>query len=220
MSTALTRPHGGKPTQGEPVIDRFFTLFRAFNGDKGAFTITELSRASSLPLSTTYCLVAQLLAWKALERREDGRVSIGLGMLEIAARTPRGQQLRRLAMPYLGQLAQATRQHVLLAVREVRDVVVMEQFSPEAEDATGYRVGRRLPLDSTAAGVVLLAYTDARPREQFVRGPAAQLPGEPAARGDLRGGRWPRSKSGPSPHRSGMRRASASRRSRSSSRTG
>ncbi|WP_370617393.1 IclR family transcriptional regulator [Mumia sp. Pv 4-285] len=171
---------GGKPVQGEPVVDRAFALLHAFSDAEPVLSAADLSRASGVPLSTTYRLVARLVAWGALERRPDGRYTVGLGLLEIASLAPRGHGLREIAMPYLGDLADATRQHVLLAVREDDEAVLVERLSFRDAEPIHYRVGGRMPLHSTGVGLVLLAHADVETQERLLHRRLTRQPeGEP-----------------------------------------
>ncbi|KHL17825.1 UNVERIFIED_CONTAM: IclR family transcriptional regulator [Mumia flava] len=158
------------------MIDRVFALLRAFSDTSPALTVPELSERSGVPLSTTYRLVSRLAAWGALEQRDDGRYAVGLGLLEIASLAPRGHGLRRVAMPYLSDLVEATRQHVLLAVREEHEAVLVERLSHHEAAPVHYRVGGRMPLHSTGVGLVLLAYAEQETQEQILSRRQTRLP--------------------------------------------
>ena len=69
------------------------------------------------------------MAWGALERGADGRFTIGLRLWEVASLAPRGQGLKQVALPFMGDLEEVTRQHVLLAVREGSEALLVERLS-------------------------------------------------------------------------------------------
>ncbi len=167
---------GRKPAVGEPVVDRALALLTAFSADRRALTLSELSRLAELPLSTTSRLAARLVAWKALERQADGRFVVGLRLLEVASLAPRGHGLRERAMPYLGDLAEATHQHVLLAVLDEDEALLVERLSYRTATPVHYRVGGRIPLHSTAVGLVLLAYAGRELQEDFLARPLVHRP--------------------------------------------
>ena len=81
-----------------------------------ALSLSEISRRSELSLSTTHRLVHELLSWGALERDTNGRYSICVRLLELAALAPRGLDLREAAFPCLDELHHRTRGNVHLAV--------------------------------------------------------------------------------------------------------
>jgi len=167
---------GRKTAHGDPVVDRALALLTAFTPERRALTLSELSRLAGLPLSTTSRLAARLLIWKALERRADGKYVIGLRLLEVASLAPRGHGLRELAMPYLGDLAEATHQHVLLAVLDEGEALLVERLSYRTAAPVHYRVGGRMPLHSTAVGLVLLAHADSDLQEAVLAEPLKHQP--------------------------------------------
>ncbi|MCM0621424.1 IclR family transcriptional regulator [Nocardioides bruguierae] len=155
-----TRARGKRPPQGEPVIDRAFALLDCFDLDHRFLTLGELSRRSGIPASSALRLAGRLMAWGALERDDAGRFSIGVRLWEVASLAPRGHGLRDVALPYLHDLAEATREHVLLAVRDERQGLLVERISGHRATEVLYRVGGRLPLHSTGVGLVLLAFAE------------------------------------------------------------
>ena len=70
-----------------------------------------------------------------------------------------------------------TRHHVLLAVRDKDEAVLIERLSSKQATEVAYRVGGRLPLRSTAVGLVLMAGADAAFQEKILREPAETEPG-------------------------------------------
>jgi DNA-binding IclR family transcriptional regulator len=105
---------------------------------------------------------------RALERTPDGEYVIGLRLLEIASRAPRGHGLRATALPYMQDLHHATGQHVLLAVRDGGAAVLVERLSARGAGRVMYRVGGRLPLHSTGVGLALLAHAPAALQDQIL----------------------------------------------------
>ncbi|MCX5536141.1 IclR family transcriptional regulator [Streptomyces sp. NBC_00006] len=154
-----SRPRrGGKPAEGQPVIDRAFAVLGTFDSDHRAQTLAELAQRSGIPRSSALRLARSLVHAGALERLDDGRYVVGLRLLETASLAPRGHGLRSVAMPFMEDLFHVTRQHVLLAVREGEEAVLVERLSALDASPVRYRVGGRLPLASTGAGLVLLAF--------------------------------------------------------------
>jgi DNA-binding IclR family transcriptional regulator len=182
---ATQRVRGRRPPQGDPVVDRAFALLAAFDASHQALTLGELSRRSGIPTSSALRLAGRLVAWGALERGDDGHYSIGLRLWEVASLAPAAHGLRRVAMPYMGDLAEVIRQHVLLAVRDGADAVLVERLSAHEAMPVLYWVGGRLPLHSTGVGLVLLAYADPSIQEEMLAKPLMhepeKIPVSPAA---------------------------------------
>jgi DNA-binding IclR family transcriptional regulator len=170
------RVRGHRPPQGDPVVDRALSLLAAFDAGHRALTLGELSRRSGIPTSSTLRLANRLVAWGALERGEDGRFTVGLRLWEVASLAPRGQGLKQVALPFMGDLEEVTRQHVLLAVRDGEDALLVERLSAHQAMEVLYRVGGRLPLHSTGVGLVLLAFAESAVQEAYLAQPLVHEP--------------------------------------------
>jgi DNA-binding IclR family transcriptional regulator len=170
------RARGKRPPQGEPVIDRAFSLLSAFDAGQRRLSLAELSRRSGIPMSSTLRLARHLVRWGALERDEEGSYCVGLRLLEVASLAPRGHGLRQVAMPFMSDLAEVTRQHVQLAVREGTEATLVERLSAHQAAPVAYRIGGRLPLHSTAVGLVLLAFAPSGVQEDFLARPMYREP--------------------------------------------
>ena len=129
-----------------------------------------MARLADMP-ATALRLVARLVAWGALERLDDGRYVVGVRLWEVASLSPRGHGVREIALPYLEDLFAVTRHHVLLAVRDKNEAVLIERLSSKEATEVAYRVGGRAPLRSTAVGLVLLSGADADFQEFVISQP-------------------------------------------------
>jgi DNA-binding IclR family transcriptional regulator len=76
----------------------------------------------------------------------------------------------------MGDLEEVTRQHVLLAVREGEDALLVERLSAHQAMTVLYRVGGRLPLHSTGVGLVLLAFAESDFQESVLAQPLVHKP--------------------------------------------
>ncbi|MER7938135.1 MULTISPECIES: IclR family transcriptional regulator [unclassified Streptomyces] len=148
------------------MIERAFALLASFDGDHRAQTLAELAQRSGIPRSSALRLARTLTSVGALERLEDGRYVVGLRLLETASLAPRGHGLRAVAMPYMEDLFHVTRQHVLLAVRDAGEALLVERLSARDASPVRYRVGGRLPLTSTGVGLVLLSFAPPSVQEE------------------------------------------------------
>jgi DNA-binding IclR family transcriptional regulator len=156
---------------GVSVTARALRLFEAFSPRYRLLGLTDIARRAGLPVSTVHRLVADLAAWGALERADDGRYRIGLRLWEVATLAPRGLGLREAALPFLEDLYEATHQNVHLAVRDRTEALYLERLSGRDAVAVVSRVGGRLPLHATGVGLVLLAHAPVDLQEAVLAGP-------------------------------------------------
>ncbi|WP_328605974.1 IclR family transcriptional regulator [Amycolatopsis sp. NBC_00345] len=153
------------------VAGRVLDVLGAFTSERPVLTLSELSRRTGLPLSTTHRLAAELVGRGALQRDGDGKFRVGLWLWEVASLAPHGAQLRESAMPFLEDLYEATHQNVQLAVLDGAEVVYIERLSGRHAVNVISRVGGRLPVHATAVGLVLLAHAPADVQEQILARP-------------------------------------------------
>lgn len=166
---------GKRPPHGDPVVVRALSLLAAFDAEHRTLGLADLSRRTGMPRSSTLRLAARLLEWGALERDAAGRYVVGLRLFEVASLAPRSHGLREVALPFLEDLHEISRQHVLLAVRNGGEGLLVERLSAHGAVEIAYRVGGRMPLHDTGVGLVLLAGAgpDVRDAEAARLDPAA-----------------------------------------------
>ncbi|MBP2326904.1 DNA-binding IclR family transcriptional regulator [Kibdelosporangium banguiense] len=153
------------------VLRRALRILDTFQEAGTGLSLSELSRRSGVPLTTTHRIVSELHEWGALERDDSGSYRIGLRLWEVAALAPRSVGLQRIALPFMQDLYETTHRGVHLAVREKDEVVFVERFvSPETAGERP-RVGGRYALHATAVGLVLLAHAPVELQEEVLRGP-------------------------------------------------
>jgi DNA-binding IclR family transcriptional regulator len=157
----------GRRTAGGKLLD----VLDAFTRDRRALTLSEVARATGVPLSTAHRLIAELCAWGGLERDDDGRYRIGLRLWELGALAPRALGLREAALPFMEDLYEVTHENVQLAVRDETEVVFVERFAGRGAVAVYTEVGGRFALPPTGVGLVLLAAAPAQVQEQVLAGP-------------------------------------------------
>jgi DNA-binding IclR family transcriptional regulator len=149
---------------------RLVALLEAFDADHARLTLSELSRRAAIPLTSTHRLVKELLARRILERDDQGRLSIGLRLWELASRAPRTVGLRELALPFLEDLYEATHENVQLAVRDGTELVFVERIAGRGAVNVRTQVGLRFTLPATGVGLVLLAYADTDTQDEVLAG--------------------------------------------------
>ncbi len=170
--TPVPARRSGRPPHGEPILERAFRVLGAFAEAGEGLPLHALAARAGLPKSTTSRIAAQLMEMGALERLDNGDFVIGLHLLEIASLAPRGHGLRAAALPYMEDLHQVTRQHILLAVRDGHEAILVERLSARDATAVKYRVGGRLPLTETGIGIALLAHAPEQIRDAALAGAA------------------------------------------------
>ena len=149
---------GGTVEAGRSVTSRAFAVLEAYDDRHLRLGLSELARRSGLPLTTTHRLVAELVAWGALERRTDGCYVVGRRLWQLGLLAPVHRELREVALPFLQDLYETTRENVHLAVRSGHEALYVERLHGHGSVPLVSRAGGRLPLHATGVGKVLLAH--------------------------------------------------------------
>jgi DNA-binding IclR family transcriptional regulator len=157
--------------RGATAARKVLDVLSVFTPDTRALTLSQIARRTGLALSTTHRVVAELVAWGALERGSDGRYCVGLRLYELGVLAPRGTALRDAAMPFMEDLYELTHEVVQLGVREGTELVFTERLAGRSSVGVHTQVGLRFPLPASGAGLVLLAFASPEVQEAVLDAP-------------------------------------------------
>jgi DNA-binding IclR family transcriptional regulator len=176
QTPGLARPPGEPPVAASAVsgTQRLLAILGSFTAERPFLTLSEISRRTGLPLTTTHRQVRELARFGALARTDDGRYSVGIRMWEIASLAPSSLGLRDAALPFLEDLYEATHQNVMVGVLDGMDVVYVEWITGRAAVHVVTRAGSRLPPHATGLGLVLLAHSAPDYVERLLAAPLAR----------------------------------------------
>jgi DNA-binding IclR family transcriptional regulator len=152
---------GNTREAGRSTASRVLALFSAFSSVCPVLALSELAKASGLPMATTHRLAGELVQWGALERRSDGRYQIGLRLWHTGTLAPAHRDLRSVALPFMGDLSEATHEFVHIWVREGSRALCLERIPGTHTEDYVAQVAGRVPAHATASGKVILAFADA-----------------------------------------------------------
>ncbi|WP_320776421.1 IclR family transcriptional regulator [Streptomyces sp. CRN 30] len=145
------------------VLARGALLLRACGEGAGALTLAELALRTGLPKPTAHRLAGELVRLGLVERTADGTYRIGLQLFVLGQSAPSLRELRDAALPYLGDLHEATHENVHLAVPHGTDTLFVEKVTGRRATPIVSRTGGRLPAHCTATGKLFLAQDPGRP---------------------------------------------------------
>jgi DNA-binding IclR family transcriptional regulator len=118
-----------RSSSGESVLERAVRILDAFDPDSPSLTLGEVAARAALPLSTTSRLVAEMVEHGLLGRDLERRLSIGVGLWELAQRASPTLGLRDAALPFTEDLHAVVGQHIQLGVLQGDDVLFTERFN-------------------------------------------------------------------------------------------
>lgn len=149
-------PERGETTRS--VLGRALVVLATFDAEHRRQSLSDVVRRSGLALATTHRLLGELAAWGALDRQPDGRYVIGQRLWETGLLAPMPCDLANVAMPFLQELYELTRENVHLAVLDGAEALYVAKLSGHDAVPIISRIGGRLPLHATGVGKALLAH--------------------------------------------------------------
>lgn len=164
---------GGSSQPGRSVTSKILAILAAFETTRRSLSLTEISAAADLPLSTTHRLVGELVDAGMLSRSANGGIQLGLRLWAIAQNT--GRQLRDTARPYVQDLFSLTGETSQLAIRDGNMSLYIDRVYGTKRIARASRVGGRLPLHATAVGKVILAFSESWVADAYLELPLQQM---------------------------------------------
>lgn len=148
---------GNTSRPGATVASRVLAVLGAFDERHRELRLTDIARRADLPPATAHRLVAELVAWGALQRGADGYL-VGHRLWELGLLAPVQTGLREAASPFLHDVYGATLATVHLAVRDGNQVLYLDRLAGRMSVPVVSTVGSRLPMHATGVGKVLLAH--------------------------------------------------------------
>lgn len=152
-------------------VERALKILDLFDEHTTELRITEISEKMELHKSTVHSLLSTLREYSYIDQNpEDGKYRLGLKLAERGNLVISNIDIRKAAHKYLLDLAAKTGQTVHLGILDGREGVYIDKVEGEQAIIRYSRLGRRLPLHSTAIGKVLLAYQEPQEIERLLQG--------------------------------------------------
>lgn len=137
-------------------VERALAILETLGQKPEGYGCTELGQLLRLHKSTVHRFLSTLQAYGFAEQDPDTeRYKLGMKMIYLGMKVLDSLDFRKVAMPYMRELVEISRETVQLAVLDGGEVLVVERdHSPEAITVN---LGLRSQVHCTAEGKVLLA---------------------------------------------------------------
>jgi DNA-binding IclR family transcriptional regulator len=134
--------------------------------------VSELARLAGLNKATTHHLLLTLESRRmVMKDPRSATYRLGWALHEYGTLVSRRSDVARIARPYLDEVAQETKESVLLGIRVERFVQYLDRGDSHGGFTMMATTGMRSPLHSNASGKLLLAFCDAGFVDDFLAGP-------------------------------------------------
>ncbi|MEV0698144.1 IclR family transcriptional regulator [Saccharopolyspora sp. NPDC050389] len=145
-----------------PALRRGLAILRVLAGRAGPVSAGVIARDLDLPRSTTYHLLAELVAAGFVTHLpEERRYGLGMAAFELGSAYLRHDPLERLAGPLLRRLVDQVGCTAHLGVLQGGESLYLIKERPSQPQTLVTDVGVRLPAQLTASGRAMLAHLPA-----------------------------------------------------------
>lgn len=151
-------------------LDRALSILDLFDEHNRELKITEISARVGLHKSTVHSLLKTLQMHRYIEQDKNGLYRLGMRLLEKGQLILQGLDIREVAAEPMQRLSDETGQTVHLVIRDGAEGVYIDKVEGRKAAIRYSRIGRRVPLHSSAVGKVLAAYLPEVERERVLQG--------------------------------------------------
>ncbi len=158
----------GKRTYNITSLQRGLRILTLFSEAERGLTASQVVKLSGLPISTVHRFLVNLEASGFLNYDSASGYQLGIACLTIGQAALGQLDVRRLSLPHLQELNRQTREAIHLTVRHELTAVYVEKIDSPEPLRIHSRIGKAVPLHSSAVGKVLLAYLENADQEKIL----------------------------------------------------
>ena len=141
------------------AVERALNILELFSEQKVELNLAEISQMTGMHKSTLHSLLKTLQAQGYIEQTESNApYRLGVKLLERGYLVQRSRDFIAVARPHLEGLSERTGQTVHLGVLDGKSGVYVDKVEGTRSIIVYSRIGRRMPIHTTAIGKVLLAF--------------------------------------------------------------
>jgi IclR family transcriptional regulator, KDG regulon repressor len=153
------------------AVDRALRILDLFDEYETELKITDISERMGLHKSTVHSLLKTLQVHGYIEQNEEnGKYRLGLKLFERGNFVVHGLDLRAAAKKHLLELAVKTGETVHLVILDGKEGVYIDKVEGSSGTIVYSRIGRRVPIHSSAVGKVLVAFKSDEELNEILNG--------------------------------------------------
>ncbi|KHD85067.1 IclR family transcriptional regulator [Heyndrickxia ginsengihumi] len=140
-------------------IDRALRILDLFDEYTTELKITEISNRMNLNKSTVHALLKTLQHHNYIEQdSETGKYKLGLKLFERGNLVVNRLDIRSIAKKYLLELSRKTGHTIHLVILDGKEGLYIDKVEGTSAIVVYSRIGRRIPIHSSAVGKALVAF--------------------------------------------------------------
>ncbi|KAF6511418.1 MULTISPECIES: IclR family transcriptional regulator [Geobacillus] len=130
-------------------------------------TLPEMVERLQMPKTSVYRMAQSLVALGFLQKRGD-HYELGLALLTFGSLVAERLDIRRVALPVMERLKEATNEAVNLVIRDGDEALYIEKVETSEPVRVYTKVGRRAPLYAGACPRALLVFMDEKEQARYL----------------------------------------------------
>ncbi|HAX95061.1 MAG TPA: IclR family transcriptional regulator [Prolixibacteraceae bacterium] len=153
-------------------LHKALQVLECFTSESPELGITEISEKLDLYKSNVHNIISTFEKLGYIEKNKDNdKYRLGLKILELAQVISSNISLRKVALPYMQQIADKTGEIVYLGIPSEGQVIYLDSACPRNGTPSRSMLGIRAPMYCTAIGKAMLAYLpeNALTQQEMVR---------------------------------------------------
>ncbi len=158
MDRSKSKARTGTRAYNITALQRGLSLLKLFSKAEKGLTASQVVKLCDLPVSTVHRFLVNLQSSGFLTHDTANGYQLGIACVTLGQSALSQLDVRRLSMPHLQELNRQTRETIHLTVRHDLTAVYVEKLDSPEPLCIRSRIGKGVPLHSTAVGKVLLAY--------------------------------------------------------------
>ncbi len=156
-------PSRDKESYSIQAVENALDVLEALSEIDDDVRISQLSEKLAMNKTSVFRLMATFENRGYVEREErSGKYRLGLSAYEIGQKFLSRMGLLRHARPVVERLARGCNEAVYIVVRRRTEVLFLDLIDTSQKVKIVSLVGRRYPLETTAAGQILLAFSNSQ----------------------------------------------------------
>jgi IclR family KDG regulon transcriptional repressor len=150
-------------------LQKALTILNAFTREP-QLGVTEISEKFGLNKSNTYNILSTFCAMDYLEKDElTGKYKLGFGVFSLCQSVGDNMNIRKIAMPFMQEIADLTGEMVYLAVPHGDEVIYLEAMYPvNAFNRMREIIGEHARMYCTGIGKAMLACLPEAERDEYL----------------------------------------------------
>jgi len=158
------------PTKEIKSVRNCFRILSLFSKQNPDLDADGISQAIDIPKSSVYRYLNTLIQESILEYDPTTKkCKLGLKILELGGTAYHQLELRKIAIPFMKELAKKTRETVYLATLDRDRAICVERIESDLPIRLSINRGESFPLHASATARILLAYLPDEEQDRIIK---------------------------------------------------